>query len=370
LPAAGAAVQRLRLAYASCQRWEDGYFSAYRQMLADEPDMVLFVGDYIYEGDCFMPESAIRPHKLPRVKTIADYRTRYELYKSDVDLQAMHAAAPWLLTWDDHEVENNYAGTLSIRERRPLSNQRNDAYQAYYEHMPLRAASMVGGLKTLKSTGGLRLYGSYDFGKLARIYMLDNRQYRSKPICGERGRSAVCETRDSQARTMLGVEQERWLANSMASAAQDGFPWNLIVQQTRVSTGSYKKGPGAGAANDSWDGFPAARQRLIDDIAASKASNPIIVDVRSRVVAAEFVGTSISSTPADSKEKRDERQQLANPHCLLSDSVHRGYGLLDITPKGLQATLKKVDNIKRPKSKISTLANFVVSPGDPAVRPA
>ena len=136
-PAPDAMVARLRLAYASCQRWEHGYYSAYRHMRAEELDLVLFLGDYIYE----YPNAgqAVRKPSGNWVLTLDDYRQRYALHKSDADLQAMHAACPWLVTWDDHEVQNDYAGVSPGYSGPPVVDfaaRRAAAYQAFYEHMP------------------------------------------------------------------------------------------------------------------------------------------------------------------------------------------------------------------------------------------
>ncbi|MEO7548184.1 MAG: alkaline phosphatase D family protein, partial [Ramlibacter sp.] len=139
LPEPGAQVRRLRLAYASCQRWEHGYFSAWRHMRQEEPDAVLFLGDYIYEY-----AGASNPVRTPTggwADSLESYRRRYALYKSDAGLQAMHAACPWLLTWDDHEVQNDYAGQhpgynggAEPERAGGFAARRAAAYQAYYEH--------------------------------------------------------------------------------------------------------------------------------------------------------------------------------------------------------------------------------------------
>jgi alkaline phosphatase D len=140
-PADGAAVERLRFAFATCQEWESGYYAAHRHMADDDIDLVVFLGDYIYEGDPGNGPLRSNAHAAP--VDLDGYRLRFGQYKSDPDLQAVHARFPWVLTWDDHEVDNDYAGdseeasnpqpdAVAFRARRAA------AYQAYYEHQPIR----------------------------------------------------------------------------------------------------------------------------------------------------------------------------------------------------------------------------------------
>lgn len=385
LPLPGAVVDRLRFAYASCQRWEDGYYAAYRHMLAESPDLVAFVGDYIYEYASRKKE-VVRSHALPHVRTLADYRQRYALYKSDPDLQRMHAACPWLLTWDDHEVENNYAGPLSLAGTADFPALRIAAYQAYYEHMPLRASSMIQGLEGLQRQGALRLYGRVDFGQLARFHILDDRQYRDAPLCGTKPdpkRDAVCVDPVRDTRTMLGTEQERWLDVGLQQAAKRGTQWNAIVQQTAFSPRNYASGPGQKFSYDGWDGYTAARLRLLESIARHRPANPLIVggdihqnwvahvhrdpyDVRSALLASEFCGTSISSRSATSQQ-RAERIQAANPHAVLANSVRRGYGVIELSQRQATVRLRVLDDVARADSGIATLASFRVDAGAPNI---
>lgn len=226
-PAPDAEVARLRLAYASCQHWQHGYFSAYRHMLADNPDLVLFLGDYIYEYP--NSKTSVRPATGGWVLTLDDYRQRYALYKIDPDLQAMHQACPWLLTWDDHEVQNDYAGLQEGQSGAPnldFAARRAAAYQAYYEHMPIRASSLTQAMAGLVSGAEMRLYSRLRYGRLASFYMLDARQYKDPQACskdGKKGSStldpASCAEWNDPTRSLLGRAQERWLDAEFAGAA-------------------------------------------------------------------------------------------------------------------------------------------------------
>lgn len=228
-PGAGAAHQRLRFALASCQQCEQGYYSAYRHMARDELDLVVHVGDYIYESS--WGAYHVRSHGRGEPTTLAEYRNRYALYKSDTDLQAAHASFPWLMTWDDHEVDNDYANDRSQDLDPPAEflQRRAAAYQAYYEHMPLPAWARPRG-------AAAQLYAQSAFGQLAQFYVLDDRQYRSHQPCPRPGRggSAVVNDKDCTARlspdlTLLGPEQEKWLNAALDKSAAR---WNIIAQQT------------------------------------------------------------------------------------------------------------------------------------------
>jgi hypothetical protein len=188
-PAPDAPAARLRVAYASCQRWEHGYFSAWRHLRDDQPDVVLFLGDYIYEYAS--APNAVRQPTGGWVLTLDDYRARYALHRSEHELQAMHAACPWLVTWDDHEVQNDYAGLTPGNSGPPVADfaaRRAAAYQAFYEHMPLRASVLTQALAGLASGAEMRIYGQVAFGRLATLFLLDDRQYRDPQVCNRDGR--------------------------------------------------------------------------------------------------------------------------------------------------------------------------------------
>jgi alkaline phosphatase D len=385
LPTAEAPAKKLRLAYASCQRWEDGFYAAYRHMAAESLDLVVFVGDYIYEYKARQGETP-RTHDLPEVHTLEDYRQRYALYKSDKDLQAMHALCPWLVTWDDHEVENNYAGLYSAKGTLDMAARRVSAYQAYYENMPLRASTMIEGLVGLQKHGALRIYGQVEYGPLATIFILDNRQYRDAPkAAGSAPEDSVQEESGPvlDRRTMLGKEQEKWLDQGLKTCAQKGTAWTIIAQQSGFTPRNYRHGRGRRFSPDCWDGYPGARERLIKSIVKNEPKNPILLggdihqnwvaqvywesyDVSSRIIASEFCGTSISSR-AGATQERARKIAEGNPHALLANAEKRGYGVVEITDKQATVQLRVLDNVALVNARISTLASFVVQSGDPKI---
>ncbi|HEY0200616.1 MAG TPA: alkaline phosphatase D family protein [Burkholderiaceae bacterium] len=373
-PRPDALVPRLRLAFASCQRWEHGYYAAWRHLLDDMPDLVAFLGDYIYEY-ATPPNSTglARTHALRHAHTLADYRDRYALHKSDPDLQAAHRLCPWAVTWDDHEVENDYAGEYGS-EGAAFPAQRAAAYQAFYEHMPLRASVAAPGWQQP------RLYRRIDWGQLARLHMVDDRQYRATQACRKPGSSGAgtvkpqdCAALADPARSLLGPQQEDWLEQGLALDTHNGTRWTVLAQQTLFSARHYPSGV---TATDSWDGYPAARARLLQTIAKQAPRNTIFIggDIHqnyvcnvladfdqpdSPVVASEFCGTSISSLSGTTQKKVDAIRRH-NPHVLLAQCEKRGYALADITPARWSTQLRVVDDATRPDAAITTQARFVV----------
>lgn len=289
----------LTIAFASCQNYAHGYYTAHDAIAADRPDAVFFLGDFIYESKG-NPDS-FRPFDAPETMTLEQYRDRYALYLSDPSLQASRAAAPWIVTWDDHEVENNMAGAVSENAGEDPAEflvRRAAAYQAYYEHQPVRLEAPDG--------ADWAIHRTVRYGNLAEFFVLDGRQYRDDQPCDDTILSPRTDCADfAEDRTMLGAEQEAWLASGLAEAQTT---WKVLAQQT-VMAGLVI---GDLVLNvDQWDGYPAARDRLLGAIAEGGIDNVVVLtgDIHSagaatlytgpaaaRVPAAvEFVGTSITS---------------------------------------------------------------------------
>ncbi|WP_409517349.1 alkaline phosphatase D family protein [Diaphorobacter sp.] len=381
-PAPNEMPQRLRAIYASCQRWEHGFYSAWRHACNDAPDLVLFLGDYIYEyATPAETQGLARTHTLPHARTLSDFRNRYALHKSDPDLQAAHAVAPWIVTWDDHEVQNDYTGNFG---RDGMSADylltRTAAWQAFYEHMPLRVSALKADV-----FHHLQLYRRIPWGQLARLHILDGRQYRDRQACRAPGSSSAgavqpgqCAELSDPSRSYLGMEQEQWLQQGLAADARHGAPrWSVVAQQTLFSPRRYPSGV---QSTDSWDGYPAARDRLVRAIAKAPPRNTVFLggDIHqnyvcnveaanarsndgraSRIIASEFCGTSISSRSGTTQAKVDAIQRH-NPHVLLARCEERGYGVCDITPRHWTTSLRAIDHPMDPHSSAHELARFVV----------
>lgn len=387
LPRADAEVRELRLSLASCSHYEVGYFSAYRHMAAENPDYVLFLGDYIYEFSFSDPKRKVRHHdQMADATDLAGYRNRYALYRTDADLQTLHATTSCLMTWDDHEVENDYGGLLpqDVAEDPGFLKRRLAAYQAYYEHMPLRRESRLKGQN-------LRLYKGYRFGRLAEINMLDGRQYRSAPACptptSRKGRVVGddCPERLDPKRTMLGFRQEQWLFDRFK---QSQARWNLMGQDLLAASLRQKGKDSEGRAivghwTDGWDGYPATRDRMIAAMQATRLSNPVLLggdihsywatelkanplDPASRSVATEFVGTSITYDGPPYEVFADMLPE--NPHVKYFESRRRGYVSLTVRPEALEARFQVISDRRDPNATLSTLASFVVENGKPAIQ--
>jgi alkaline phosphatase D len=370
-PAADAAPGTLRFAFASCQQYEQGWYSAYRHMMRDAPSLVVFLGDYIYESSWGVRR--VRQHGRGEPYTLQEYRARHALYRSDTDLQRMHAAAPWLVTWDDHEVDNDYANAQSQDLARNFLERRAAAYQAYWEHMPLPPSAKPQG-------AAMRLFGDWSFGPLARFYMLDDRQYRDVQACPRPGRGgsnvvSSCESLADPRRTLLGWQQEQWLEQAFA---QGGARWNIVAQQTLFSRADSGDAGVERYWTDGWDGYPAARRRLTDAMVSTRLSNPVIIggdvhanwvcDVKadfrqpdSSVVATEFCGTSITSQGR--AQAALNAQMARNPHVRFADATRRGYALVELSARHLKTELKVLDDVTDPSSAIRTQARFIVEAG-------
>jgi alkaline phosphatase D len=388
-PAPDAAAQKLRLAYASCQRWDHGYFSAYRHMREENLDAVLFLGDYIYEYQA--AANAVRVPTGGWVLTLDDYRQRYALHRSEPELQAMHAACPWLVTWDDHEVQNDYAGLVSGVNGPPVpdfAHRRAAAYQAFYEHMPVRASALTKAVAGLSSGAEVRLYSQQRFGRLANIVMLDDRQYRDAQVCNPSGRlgsasvnPAACPAWDHPGRTLLGAAQEQWLDDVFA---RSGPGWTVLGQQTLFGRRATKAAAGDLFWNDGWDGYSGARTRLTQSMQRHKLANPVLLggDIHenwvghvkadytrpdSAALGVEFCGTSMTSRSGNPQKIVDGLAQ--NPHFVFGDS-QKGYGVVEFTPGRLTTTLRVVDDVTRRDTNISTLRSFVVEAGRPRIEAA
>lgn len=372
-PSASASPARLRLAVASCQQYEHGYYAAYRHMLADELDLVVHVGDYIYELS--WGERRVRHHEGGEAYTLEDYRRRHALYRSDPDLAAAHAAYPWLVTWDDHEVDNDYADSTSELDDEPelFLARRAAAYRAFYEHMPLPRAAVPFAHR-------MRLYAERAFGDLATICMLDQRQYRSAQACprdGLRGANRVgdCAQLADPARTMLGDRQQRWLHARLAASRGR---WNLLAQGVVMSHIDEDPGEGRRYWTDAWNGYPQARRRLLGFMAERRIANPVVLsgdihtfiagvlnetpeDPGSPAVGCELVTTSITSQGIPEQQARAIK--ALNPNIAFASSEHRGYLRLDITAQRLHADLIALDDVTQRESARHTVGSFVIEDG-------
>lgn len=364
-----------RLGVVSCSSFDTGYFTAYRLMADEQPDLVLHLGDYIYENAA--RDGTPRRGIGGQTMTLTDYRLRHALYRTDPDLQYAHAAAPWVAVWDDHEVVNNWAGAHPVGGQSPAAHLARiaAAAQAYYEAMPLRRSARPSGPHT-------QLYRVVQWGTLATFYVLDTRQYRSLQGCGD-GTHANCPARLDQSRSILGPTQDAWLAER---AHQSTAHWDVLAQQVFFANFDRTDGPGESYAMDKWSGYVPSRDRVLDLFTERQRNLMVLTgdehahfacDLRrawqkpdSPIVGSELVGTSITSG-GDGADRSPNADMLfrENPH-IRYNSSRRGYISCEVTPERWQANFRIVPYVSRPGAPRETGQTFVVEAGRPGLMPA
>ena len=376
-PMLGAAVDSLRFGIASCQHWEQGFFNAYRDMVAQDPDLIVHLGDYIYEAS-WGPQ--VRRQATTEAISLTDYRRLHAQYKTDPALQAAHAHAPWLFIWDDHEVVNDYANLEdeNYMPREQMRARRAAAYKAYYEHMPVRLRSRPHGEH-------MRLYDYFHYGSLMTMALTDGRQYRDDQACqtpedgGARPVSiSACPQLRDTSRSMLGKEQERWL---MPSFARSRATWEVLAQPTLFSRLFQKNRDGVPAAwSDGWDGYPATRDMILKAVEQRRPKNFISIggdmhswwqadlkadynDPNSKTLGADFVTTSV--TAHSYNYNNFQRMLPDNPHIHFVDDRKRGYSLVDVTPERWTLQMKEMNSVYDPTSQAVTRKTYVVENGKP-----
>jgi alkaline phosphatase D len=377
-------VDRLRLAFASCSNYPWGYFNAYARIAErDDLDAVLHLGDYIYEyklGEYADPDLKGERDVVPtnEIVSLTDYRLRYALYRTDPDLQEVHRQHPFITVWDDHETANN-AWRGGAENHNPdqgegdWSKRKRAFVQAYNEYMPIRSAS----------SSDDTLYRSLQFGDLADLLMLDTRVHgRDKQVEFKPGEQQV-PANDPQLtdpkRTLLGFDQERWLARELRKSKDRKQPWRILGQQVMMAQLSRTQGTTI-RNPDQWDGYGPTRERLFQVLRERDIRNNVVLtgDIHStwcndlssnpwatsatsdegRIVGVEFVGPAVSS-PAE----RDQAQATANaekirsvsPHMKYIERFSRGYGVLDVTRERAQCEFYHLPTVTVPDER-QTLA--------------
>ncbi|MFF2186102.1 alkaline phosphatase D family protein [Streptomyces sp. NPDC058155] len=384
-PASGARITELKFATLSCQAYYHGYFTAYKHLAAEDLDVVIHLGDYLYEyavtavgGARNYTDRKLPAHYNSETVTLQDYRLRYGLYKSDPDLMAAHAAHPFIVTWDDHETENNYADETPENDVPPeeFLLRRAAAYRAYWENQPLRTPQQPDG-------PDMRLYRRLHFGQLAQFDILDTRQYRSNQVQGANWQVPGTESKDPK-RTMTGETQERWLLDGWKGS---DATWNLLAQQ--VTFAQRRDVPRADfrLSMDAWDGYPASRKRILDGAKAAGLDNLMVLtgdvhvgygfdlkedfdDPKSRVVGTEIATTSVSSD-MDGAEKPSNWSNLtsANPHMKYYNG-RRGYTTFTLAEDRATVTFNTLTGVTKPGSELTKAASFVTEAGNPELKPA
>ncbi|MCA0374164.1 MAG: alkaline phosphatase D family protein [Gemmatimonadetes bacterium] len=374
-PADGARVP-LHMAFMSCQRWDQGLFTALGHLAREEQlDLAVHLGDYIYEGGS--PASAVRKHVGLEIRTVDDYRRRYAQYKTDPLLQAAHARCPWLVVWDDHEVDNNYAGARGengMESVEQMRARRAAGYQAWWEHQPVR-------VPRAQSWADLTITRSVSWGALARLWMLDSRQYRDVQACGGAS-SALCDEATDPRRGLLGSAQEQWLVDGLGASRSR---WQVLANQVMMAPYDSAAGAELRVSMDQWSGYPVARDRLLGAIAKRAPNRTVVItgDIHSSwvnelhsdfarpdrpVIGAEFVGTSLSSggdggeTPAT----RLDAMRKENPHLRWFQN-RRGYVRCRVDEQTWTTDYRSVPFVEKPDAPIVTASSWRLEHGRPGI---
>lgn len=369
LPPAGSTPDRLRFVFASCQHYEAGLYTAFEHLAREDVDLIVHLGDYIYEGAA--RDNPLRRHNSGEIFTLHDYRARYALYKSDPALQAAHAMAPWIVTWDDHEVMNNYAGDIPGRPatREDFLLRRAAGYQAYFEHMPLRRSALPKGPDML-------LYRKLEFGRLASFHVLDTRQYRTDQPQDDGTKPFHPVLLDPKG-TLLGAQQRDWLFQGLEKSPAT---WNVLAQQVMMARVDRVPGPGEAYSMDQWPGYEFERRRVLRHFMDRKIKNPVVLtgdihtnyandlvtdfdDLGSQRVGVEFVGTSISSGGDGSIEPPRLTDILAENPFVKYRNNERGYVRCEVTPGQWKADYRTVPYVTRPGAPITTRGSWVTAAG-------
>jgi alkaline phosphatase D len=365
------ALTPLRFAFASCQHYEQGLYTAYQHLAKEDVDLVAHLGDYIYESPS--TSNRVRSHGTPLLMQLDDYRRRYALYKSDEHLQAAHASAPWIVTWDDHEVANNYAGFINgdttVTEA-AMRSRRAGAYQAWWEHQAIR-------LPQSRDWANLTITRRGQWGAVAQFSVLDTRQYRSDQACGDGTKPVPCGEWADPSRTMMGERQEQWLFDGLSSSKAK---WQVLANQVNVAPFDDLAGGGQRYAMDKWSGYPVARDRMLGEIAKRAPNRTVVItgDIHSNwvselrssfstpdapVIAAEFVGTSISSG-GDGNDRNLVAGALGadNPYTRWQNN-RRGYVRCVVTPDEWRSEYRTVEYVTSPGAPVMSPAKWILKNG-------
>jgi alkaline phosphatase D len=369
-PSIGKELDKLQFAFVSCQHFEAGYFDAYRHLVKDNVELIIHLGDYIYENAG--RDKQVRKHAGGEIISLEDYRNRYAQYRMDPALQLAHAAAPWLVTWDDHEVDNNYAGEVSEEinvSPRELLKRRAAAYQAFYEHMPIRQGNLPDG-------PDMQLYRKISYGNLVDFFVLDTRQYRTDQPCGD-GRKFPCAQALSPKASLLGNAQREWLFNGLSRSTAR---WKVLAQQVMMARVDRSEGEGQEFSMDQWPGYEMERRRILQVLKDRKIQNPVVLtgDIHSNwanelcvhtdeehrePVAAEFVGTSLSSGGDGREIPQFLDQTLAQNPFVKFHNAERGYVNCALSKRDWRSDYRVMKFVTKPNGPVTTRASFVVESG-------
>jgi alkaline phosphatase D len=355
------AVDNMRLAVVSCASLESGYFNAYEAIAnRNDVDAVLMLGDYIYEYESqgFSPNGNVDRTWQPaeEITELNDYRLRYNSYRLDYALRKLHQNFPWICIWDDHETANDsYPGGADNHQANEgtWAQRMSAGKKAYFEWIPIRP----------KATGNQEIFRTFELGDLAKIIMLDTRlEGRDQQV------GANDPVFNDTTRTILGPSQFNWLKNELSTTTQ---PWKIIGNQVMIGAVEIFGTP---VNTDSWDGYPAERQKLFDHLTSNNIENMVVltgdihtswaVDLKNgnNPVGVEMVTPSVTSPGVPIN--LSGLITLQNPDIKYVELTKRGFILVDITPQRVQGDWYNVNTIDQINASASCVKSYASTLGN------
>ena len=365
----------IRIGFWTCQAWTEGHFSAHPHLAAeDDLDLVICLGDYIYEyGGA---ANGGRADPIGTAQTLDQYRAKYRLYRTDPGLRALHAAYAMHYLWDDHEVVNNYwrdgaAGATNFAARKAAG------YRAWFEHQPM---PRIGG------PASTRIYRAVRAAAPVDLFFIDDRQYRDQQPCNDSILSP-CADAQKPGRTFLGSEQKAWLQSGLR---RSDATWKVLVNGDMMM-GLDQPAPGTPKFVDDWDGYQAERAELVSSWLRDGVHNIVVMtgddhDNYAGVVtttghsdgvtgAVEFVVPSMTSQNtsellggSDAAGIVSETDtELVNSHLAYVDQRHHGYCVMTASPDEMRVDFRHVSTVRQPQAPVSSARSYRVQPGHPVL---
>ncbi len=389
LPSRNQDIERVRIGVINCQDFSTGYYNAHYHLLTENPDFILFLGDYIYEySKDKNAKRTVREISLPSGKDLAsseeDYHYLYNTYRSDKYLKELHRNFTFLIIWDDHEYANDcygfYAPDHFIKDEESLKKLRISANRAWFYNLPVDVPFSD------EFYNGIRTYRHFRFGSLFEITLTDERLYRSPHPCGEgtfrnRYLTEGCGTEEEPYMTMLGDEQKDWFFEKIENSDTKWFFWGNPVLFVPLKFEDYY------VSLDSWDGFQYERSQILQKVKNEKEKGSLknfitltgdihsfvagYAELDGEVVFPEFATISATSSnideliPFNLDVKLIEKTiKMSNKHIKYFNSHSNGYTIVDIYPDFVEVTFKKVTTVLDKKSELKTEKIFRIYSGE------
>ncbi len=340
---------KFRIAVVSCQNFGAGYYTAYKYIIKDNPDLIVMLGDFIYEYERGKAES-VRPDNSGYAKDLKTYREKYRYYLSDHLLQEAMSQFPMVSIWDDHEVQNNYSG-VTLKKTNPQKIK--DAYQTFFEYIPIRELDEK-----------FRIYRNFKVGNLVEFFLIDGRQYRDEDVC-DRGLNFECTSKANiPGRTYLGQEQKKWLIDGITSSKAK---WKFLGNNTVLMELAFL---GNMINFDQWDGFYPEKEEFLKALKENNIKNTIVLTgdahtfmygnvlYKGEKVATEFVDSAITSGSSKTLMTYNLLVPIFINHMNYINPFYRGYILADFSTRNLDVYFEAISTVDNPDGERIHLNHF------------